>query len=932
MPLTRTHNLDITNSDIKREVLWSAHDNDETKIEIGIADAGAIYAMLSDLSAKKGAYVLREAFSNAYDATVATGDMSRPIEITIPYEHEADTLASKIYGANALVDMVTITDHGIGMDYDTIAEYFLQYGGSNKRDQIDAIGSKGLGSKAPLAIADTFTVISTKDGITTTAIIERKPGAAGTARCTTKQTGAESGTTISIPVQDPNVIQQMHEFADALKQTNIDATLIINGERIEAQLPTTIGEYKNDYVYVGEIELESVDDTCRVRLWEPLTHDNKQYRSSFASNQFPLMTNVSLSQVDIILGGVRYQLPKTDTRYRGGNIALAAVDPGWLNFTPSRDDIKDDEAASEFSNKLQTAWMNLDYTEVLKKYLTNNPDREVLRFIGQCEHKRDNTTYGYYNRPYTSRSFWVTVSSDTVEIARNDSRYSRTFGTSPSVTFTTEDLAEIRDWLPDYFEEFHKGGVHILKSSAKDSNGTIFTLRFDNDDIKKSKVSVLTDRILQHKVKNNHLADVLSTATKTSTIFLTGIDDVEKLKLVCRRENIYRAYRARMDAEPLDKTVNFIIVNESSELDSMAQQVLKDAKVKTVPYAEFLENTKAESKHRRQKTVNLKKMRQEQALVDIPEIKSVSGYYLKIPDHTETTRENVLFAITDNELRMNNGDEFRLSPRSCYGYEIADNDNEDAPFAHVAVAITPRSEDIPRMVKAWTLLIMLSRMAGTNIVPDYITHVYVTSGKCLKKSSDLLIEGGATVLDDQRTIASRVTDTIAAKRHIDEINNRLYVQAHDIFGDDNETALRFKALQNVNQSWTHPMNTVVTVYDVIKPYATDKVIETVIKPLAPIMDHRKLVKRKFFNDLSPMMWTTSDDRGLDLARSYININDDPVGYHDYKRAYELCQDVIKPYTTVFGRDLSLRMPDDVDIKKISHALGPDFVYNIEKQI
>lgn len=120
------------NDSIDVEEMFS---NGETKsVTMGIAayNAASILDELTDLSSDRGPYAVREAISNAYDATRSAGS-DAPIEVTIgdftdTFAGESglpsDSIVANIirrlldrdggYG-NQLVGFVSITDHGVGM-------------------------------------------------------------------------------------------------------------------------------------------------------------------------------------------------------------------------------------------------------------------------------------------------------------------------------------------------------------------------------------------------------------------------------------------------------------------------------------------------------------------------------------------------------------------------------------------------------------------------------------------------------------------------------------------------------------------------------------------------------------------------------------------------------------------------------------------------
>lgn len=378
--LTRNQNSAVPNRNVSDELLYvnPAIADIVEEIEMNIAEDGMdfIFDMLSDLSANRGAYALREAYSNAYDATVLTGDMTRPIEINLVSIDDDETRG--IAGAvarfssdfNPTSMFATITDHGIGMTTEDVKKYFTQYGGSKKRGGVLTVGSKGLGSKAPLACSDVFMVESTRDGVTTYAAIERKNGR-NSATVRFEETGKDSGTTITIPIIDKGVYNQMKECAEDLIKWNLDATIIYNGTVISPKFAmSTAGSvlavndrYNVDYTYLGEIAVAENEsgEPVMFRMWE-------------RTDCFP---HVNVPSIDLNLAGVCYHL------YGNSSIpdVIVAGEPGYLNFTPSRDEIKEDTAKARFVKAVKEGLASADFGKVAGDMLEGMSLSEMCTWV-----------------------------------------------------------------------------------------------------------------------------------------------------------------------------------------------------------------------------------------------------------------------------------------------------------------------------------------------------------------------------------------------------------------------------------------------------------------------------------------------------------------------------------------------------------------------
>lgn len=372
---------------------------DDESVDMGVADGALslLLEMLSDVSSNRGAYVLREAYSNAYDATKATGDMTRPINITIPEDGSLEeNLTTKLYGLKpgdgGTCPIVTIEDNGIGMSEDDVRRYFLQYGGSKKRDAVDAIGSKGLGSKAPLAVTDTFEVRTRQGGVETRATINRTESK-NTARIVTRDTDEPDGTTVLIPVMDEMTLSQMRDCAKTLATHNVDANLIVNG--CKARRLTDVDGVR----HIGEITIGRDEDGGDVSfdLYWSLTEvgagrddagvvptPSQTLRDKVLSY---IPSAVDYSDIRVVIGGYPYDITNVNGKSRyGRNRGFYYVigDPGYLNFTPSRDEVKIDKASKGFHDATREAIDDHDYSKYMTCVFESVPPHVAIGIVEEA--------------------------------------------------------------------------------------------------------------------------------------------------------------------------------------------------------------------------------------------------------------------------------------------------------------------------------------------------------------------------------------------------------------------------------------------------------------------------------------------------------------------------------------------------------------------
>lgn len=120
------------------------------ELTFGAENLGFIFEILrSKLYSDPIKAICREVTCNARDAHREAGKADKPIEIIFP---------------SAISPELRIIDYGPGISPDRMANVFLQYGASTKRDSNTQTGGFGLGAKTPFAYSDQFSIKTTVDG------------------------------------------------------------------------------------------------------------------------------------------------------------------------------------------------------------------------------------------------------------------------------------------------------------------------------------------------------------------------------------------------------------------------------------------------------------------------------------------------------------------------------------------------------------------------------------------------------------------------------------------------------------------------------------------------------------------------------------------------------------------------------------------------
>lgn len=121
---------------------------EESKFSIE-ASSKAFFILSDGLYSNKILAVVRELSTNAYDSHVDAGKANVPFDVHLP---------------TALNPVFFIRDYGTSMDHDNCMQLYTTYFRSTRNNSNDAVGCLGLGSKAPFAYADSFTVEAYLDG------------------------------------------------------------------------------------------------------------------------------------------------------------------------------------------------------------------------------------------------------------------------------------------------------------------------------------------------------------------------------------------------------------------------------------------------------------------------------------------------------------------------------------------------------------------------------------------------------------------------------------------------------------------------------------------------------------------------------------------------------------------------------------------------
>jgi hypothetical protein len=202
--------------------------------------------MMSGIYENKVLAPSRELICNARDSHVEAGKTDLPILIHAP------TLLEPYF---------SVTDRGLGMSKETVTKLYMCLGESTKRNNNQAIGAFGIGSKAPFALTDAFQVTSVFNGVKTTYHIYKNRGLPDISVMFESETSEGNGTEVKFSVHSELIKSFNNNLKYFLKF--FDFPFEINDENLKSEYPNILFTYQEDNV---KVELVSSQRDCGVLM------------------------------------------------------------------------------------------------------------------------------------------------------------------------------------------------------------------------------------------------------------------------------------------------------------------------------------------------------------------------------------------------------------------------------------------------------------------------------------------------------------------------------------------------------------------------------------------------------------------------------------------------------------------------------------------
>ena len=251
------------------------------------ASAKAFMILSDGLYSNKILAVVRELSTNAYDSHVDANKKGVPFEIHLP---------------TRLEPFFHVRDFGTSMTHEQCMTLYTTYFRSTRNDSNDAVGCLGLGSKAPFAYSDQFTVEAFLNGEKRVYAAHRDSNGSPTfCLMDTVPTAEQDGIKVSIPVNNSDCDRFVREanktfqFFKVRPKSNIE--LNIDTERSllkdkNGKWDFTTGRGDN-FVIMGQIaypiEEESIGDH----------YDDKDKIANFLWHTSGLRLHLNIGDVDI---------------------------------------------------------------------------------------------------------------------------------------------------------------------------------------------------------------------------------------------------------------------------------------------------------------------------------------------------------------------------------------------------------------------------------------------------------------------------------------------------------------------------------------------------------------------------------------------------------------------------------------------------------
>lgn len=293
----------------------TSEDFESYEYGIKTKDMGVILEILRSRMYKNPiASICREISSNSRDANREAGNYS-PIHIRFE--------DNEMFESNACV---VFQDEGVGISPKRMADVFVNYGSSTKRNTNELTGGFGLGAKTPFSYTDVYSIITRFDGIEYTYMTAIENGKEGKMFISSKQeTKEKNGTQIIVPIEKDDRQKFEKEIYRATSFWDVKPI------------------YEN-FQYKHDVTEEYSYKECKI----------------FSSNDTGYYNNILTSGVYLLIDGIVYDIDRNmiNTQnihdYDKNVIVLLGFKTGELNISANRESVTYDKKTIKKINEVYT--------------------------------------------------------------------------------------------------------------------------------------------------------------------------------------------------------------------------------------------------------------------------------------------------------------------------------------------------------------------------------------------------------------------------------------------------------------------------------------------------------------------------------------------------------------------------------------------------
>lgn len=176
------------------------------KVDIA-ANGKMFYAFVRGIYENKIRAFCREITTNAFDSHIEAGKPEAPFHVSFP---------------DVFDPYFRVRDYGISMTDETVWDVFCRLGLSTKDDSNDVVGAFGLGSKSPLAYADTFEVTAVLDNEQRTYLVSLdEEGTPTITLLGTMVSDKPTGIEVAVPIKENDFHRVLSEGKDVLRAFDV---------------------------------------------------------------------------------------------------------------------------------------------------------------------------------------------------------------------------------------------------------------------------------------------------------------------------------------------------------------------------------------------------------------------------------------------------------------------------------------------------------------------------------------------------------------------------------------------------------------------------------------------------------------------------------------------------------------------------------------